>query len=406
MSKKNIISILCLLSTILLYHLFNDILVIVISFGLFLIYISLFSSIKKDNKGDFLFITIIFLILGIISYYIGNIFNIKYLCFTNITMTLFCYLRVIGKDRNINNIFHILNIIITLLVIIIFKKIYLIYLVFSINYILLYILIFGKIKIYNNIKNVKKIFKINYNIIDNKNIIISNVIKSSYIYFSIIILYYILINKYNYSYEITSVYLSKLFYYGIITYFIFNFLNCIKDIKYKISLCLLLMVISTPISYLLFQESSNILFNYLLLLIFYILYNNIEIKKNTYIIFIIGFIIKVLFEIPLINASYRMGYDLYFGSILSSICGLFVCIIINYIVSISKYKISFTNSFNKILNIIYENIIYILILVLFTLIIKVEVNTIISSILVILFYIFISFIYYIIRHKIIGKRVQ
>ena len=64
------------------------------------------------------------------------------------------------------------------------------------------------------------------------------------------------------------------------------------------------------------------------------------------------------------------------------------------------------NYSENILNIIYESIIYALFLVLFTFIVKVDINGIIRSILVILFYIFISIMFYIVKEKIIGKRVQ
>lgn len=401
--KKEVVNILYFICTIVLFHIFKDILALSLSFSLYLIYNSIFSSIKKDSKDKFLIITIIFIILLFISYFTSRLFNIKYLCFTNITMTLFCYLKVLSKDKKINDIFHIINIVITMLIIIIFKRVYLIYLIPSINYILLYLIIFIKLKKYKEFKN---ILKINYKTFDNKNIIIINIIKSSYLYFSLIILYYILINKYNYSLDTASIYLSKIFYYGIISYFIYYILNNIKDIKYILSICLLLMVISSPISYLLFGESSNILFNYIILIFFYLMQNKIDNKDNYVIIFIIGFIIKILFEIPLINACYRMGYDLYFGSILSSTISFIFTIIICNIINIYKDKKSFTKIFNRLLNIIYENIIYLVILVVFTLIVKVEVSSIISSILVIIFYIFISFLYYIIRKKFVSKKVQ
>ena len=75
---------------------------------------------------------------------------------------------------------------------------------------------------------------------------------------------------------------------------------------------------------------------------------------------------------------------------------------------IEKYlkKINLLDNFNSILNIIYENIILCLILTLFTLIIKVDTKNIISSILVIIFYIFITIIYYIIKRIIIPKNNQ
>ena len=70
-----------------------------------------------------------------------------------------------------------------------------------------------------------------------------------------------------------------------------------------------------------------------------------------------------------------------------------------------KLKLSLLNNFNDILNMIYENIIYSLVLVLFTFIVKVNINSIIKSILVIIFYIFITIIFYITKEKIAKKKV-
>ena len=61
---------------------------------------------------------------------------------------------------------------------------------------------------------------------------------------------------------------------------------------------------------------------------------------------------------------------------------------------------------NSLLISYMDNIIYTLILVLFTFIVKVDIDKIFNSILVIIFYIFISIVFYIIKKKLINKRVQ
>ena len=99
-----------------------------------------------------------------------------------------------------------------------------------------------------------------------------------------------------------------------------------------------------------------------------------------------------------------MGYNLSFGGILSIIIGMTISIIISIIFINKKLKINILNNFSNILNIIYENIILCLILVLLTLIVKVENTSIIGSILVIIFYTFITILFYIIK-KILKKKV-
>ena len=129
-------------------------------------------------------------------------------------------------------------------------------------------------------------------------------------------------------------------------------------------------------------------------------------EKNVFIVLLVGVLVTLMTSIPLIDASYRMGYNLVGGSLISIILGFSVSTIIYIILINKKLKLSLLDNFNNILNIIYESIIYALFLVLFTFIVKVDINGIIRSILVILFYIFISIMFYIVKEKIIGKRVQ
>ena len=116
--------------------------------------------------------------------------------------------------------------------------------------------------------------------------------------------------------------------------------------------------------------------------------------------------ISLVFSIPIIDATYRMGYNLVSGSLFSIILGLIISIILGIIFIKNKLKLSLLDNFNNILNIIYSNIIYSLVLVLFTFIIKVDINSIIKSIFVILFYLIITIIFYILKLKLIKKRVQ
>ena len=222
-------------------------------------------------------------------------------------------------------------------------------------------------------------------------------------------LYFLLINKYNYTYDVVGTYITNTYLYGlIIIYFIYlfiknnyidkfnvlldkiknkedyniyNFIN--KIINVTLSITILLIIISKPL--------NNIIFNN---------------EKNIFITLLIGLIISIITNIPIINSSYRMGYDMASGSLMSIILGFIISTIIGIILINKKLKLSLINNFNDILNIIYENIIYSLILILFTFIIKVNITSITKSVLVVIFYIFITIIFYTIKRKIINKRVQ
>jgi len=447
-----------ILSIILIIVLFyitkdKDMLPLTISFSMYLLLTSIFTAITIKNKSHNLYrLTIIStILLGIILtigvYFIGNILKINNLGTINIFMSISLisniilkltkeYLAKINYKKICNNLINIYKIITSILKIILIILLYKVFkldnyiniillysvdiLVFIILIILLYIYIFKKIpkenkeKI-NYIKEIKNIF------IEDKIKIIINIINNTYLYTGVIILYYILTNKYNYNYNDISIYITNTYLYGIIAiYIIFkiikkylnidlkeNFTNNInKILKISIPIVILLTIISKPLSLIIFGTNQNILANLIPLLLIYIIYdfiinsNTIHNKqKNIIISLIIGLILKLIFEIPLINTIYRMGYNLTFGSVLSIVLGLIITTFIGLFLIKKKLKINLLNNFNNILNIIYENIIYTLVLVLFTLIIKINTTTIINSILVTIFYIFISILFYIIKRR-------
>lgn len=478
---KKIINILYFLLMIFLFYFTKDsnMLLFTMSFSMFIIFSSLFSSTsindkinkfnnnkyyyssKKIFKYTIIFISIIISILILISYLFSLLINIKDITLVNICMCIYLYTNIIMKiegeyiNNKIINIYNIINIILVFISIILLYKVFhfdnyinicILYLINIINFIffniMFYIFIFRK----NKYVKKREENKINYIreakncLITNKINTIFNIIKSSYIYFSIIILYFILINKYNYSYDTISNYITSIYLYGIgVIYFIYKIINNIyidsfnelknkiinkneyniynfinKIINITISLMVLLIIISKPINNILFNGSTiNIILDVSYLLFFYIFYEviiNINMicnkEKNVIIILLIGLVISLITIIPIINSSYRMGYNLVSGSIMSIILGITISTIIGIILIRNKLKLSLLDNFNNILNIIYSNIIYTLILVLFTFIIKVDIDKIFNSILVIIFYIFISIVFYIIKKKLINKRVQ
>ena len=478
---KKILNILYFLLMIFLFYFTkgSNMLLFTMSFSMFIIFSSLFSStsikdkINKFNNNKYyyssnkvfkytiIFISIIILMLMLISYLFSLLINIKGISLVNICMCIYLYTNVIMKiegeyiNNKIINIYNINNIILVFISIILLYKVFhfdnyinicILYLINIINFIffniMFYIFIFRK----NKYVKKREENKINYIkevkdcLITNKINTIFNIIKSSYIYFSIIILYFILINKYNYSYDTIGNYITSIYLYGIgVIYFIYKIINNIyidsfnelknkiinkneyniynfinKIINITISLMVLLIIISKPINNILFNGSTiNIILDVSYLLFFYIFYEviiNINMicnkEKNIIIILLIGLVISLITSIPIINSSYRMGYNLVSGSIMSIILGITISTIIGIILIRNKLKLSLLDNFNNILNIIYSNIIYTLILVLFTFIVKVDIDKIFNSVLVIIFYIFISIVFYIIKKKLINKRVQ
>lgn len=440
----------------------NNMFLLTMSFSLYLIYSSLFSTIKIEKynnkklfKYSIISVSIVFFILILISYLLGFLINIKGTILVNISMCIYLYTNIIMKlemeyySKNIMNIYKLINIILVFISIVLLYRVFdfdnyinisILYLINIINFIFFNVMFSIFNRKTNKVEN-----KINYkiiikNIITDKVITIFNITKSSYLYFSIIILYYILINKYNYSYDVVGEYITYIYLYGIsIIYFIYRIINNIyinsfnelkskiinkeeyniynfinKIINISLSLTILLVIISKPLNNLLFNGSNiNIILSVCYILFFYILFDvilniNIICNKNKiiFITLLTGLFISLVFSIPIIDATYRMGYNLVSGSLFSIIFGLIISIILGIIFIKNKLKLSLLDNFNNILNIIYFNMIYSLVLVLFTFIIKVDINSIIKSIFVILFYLIISAIFYILKLKLIKKRVQ
>lgn len=486
---KKISNIISFLLLILLYNFTKDsnMFLLTLSFSMLIIYTSIFSttsikskletlynkkyyySINKIFKNSIILVTIITLVLTLISYLTSLLINIKGLSIVNISMCVYLltstiiklegeYISIIKSKKlgnNLLNIYNIVNNILLLITIILLYKVFklenylnisILYLISLIPFIIINILIY--IFIFKNKKEVQKREenKLNYIketkkiLVTNKISTIFNIIQSSYIYLIIVILYFILTNKYNYNYDTIGIYITSIYFYGINTiYFIYKIIksiyidkfNEIKDkiinkenynliniinkiVSLSISLTILLIIISKPLNNLLFNNKDmNIILNVSYILVFYILYNliiNLNIicnkEKNIIITLFTGLIITLITSIPIINSSYRMGYNLVGGSLISIILGITISIIIGIILIKKKLKLSLLNNFNDILNMIYENIIYSLVLVLFTFIVKVNINSIIKSILVIIFYIFITIIFYITKEKITKKKVQ
>ena len=432
---KKITNILLIIYLLLLYYLLNidNKLLMTLNFSIYLLLYSLFSttSIKNSkNKKTIILLLIISIPISIITYLLGDILNIKDLNITNLLCTIFLVANIITKliseYLNNNRIQYIHNIIILLLNIIlllILKTKYNILYLYIPSITLSFIILILFLILKHKEKNIISLKEIKNTIISNKEKALINIIKSSYIYISIIILYYILTNKY--INPNTNIILSNTYFFGIILINILhkiiekhipidninNYNNIInKVLKISLHICITLMIISYPLSKIIFTSNYNIIFPLIILLFFYILYstiinisiNNISNKKIN-ISLLLGLLTKIIIDIPLINSTYRMGYDLTLGSILSTSIGLTITIVLLTIFITKKYKINLLNNFTNILNIIYTNIIYLLLLVLLTLIVKVDNTKYIINILVVIFYLIISIIFNIVNKKISRK---
>lgn len=265
---------------------------------------------------------------------------------------------------------------------------------------------------------------------------IKKVIYLSYYYVSIVFVFFILLYIYNYGYkEVISIMLDTYFYdfalililvlYYILKYkkVISNTINNIKekgiinnlliDIANKvISVTILICVLSGPILKLLFNSKNSIVFMFFIWILPFILLYIIGIKllevssskKVLYITLLTGILVKIVLTIPLINSFYRMGYNLIYGDIVANIIGMFVSYIITILYLNKKYKIDFSNSFEKILNIVYENIILSLILIISSMVISLNVNSKSQALIVIIIYVVIYVIYNIIKNLLLKMR--
>lgn len=410
-----------------------------------------------------LFITIL---VGCISLLFSNLFNIKGFIIVNIVMSLTLFVKPILKNvssfvkvynfktlsENIENIYKIINFILLVISsIICFKllnipdyiSISILFFCSIISFLFVYFLCYLLV-LSNKIK--KKQFRkreervcykwIIKNILSRDiNVSIVEIFKYSYLYISVVILYFVLINKYGYSFEKTSDIINNCYLYAIsvinIILFIFIYFqnNKIEEIRNNISakkydlvklddyiiklfnllltVIVILSIISDSLWTIIFNNNSGyILYMFSNLGVFYIMFcilikisnSNISAKKM-YMALGVGLVIKVLLVVPLVNSLYRMGYNLLYGDIFSSIIAYFVVIILLIISNSGKCRVDFIKKFDKILNVIYYNIILCLILLLFTLIVPVKVDGRLEGIKVVVIYLIISLIYIIVRKK-------
>ena len=246
-----------------------------------------------------------------------------------------------------------------------------------------------------------------------------NLVKNSYYYISIIILYAVLLTRYSYNIKVIENDLTFIYLYGI------NIVSSIKDIIlmmtknitkkdnvvnyiYKVfqnvlTIAIILGITSPLICKIIFNSDKN--FIYLMMLSILLVFNSlfdttyeyVKSKKVIYLSLIASVIIKLILVIPLINSFYRMGYNLIYGDIISTIIALSFVIIINYICI--KLKNKSERTLENILVTLYESILLCIILVLIQFIVPIKTDSYIKSLFTLALYIFISVMFIKMKEK-------
>lgn len=464
MEQKQTLKTLQLLILLPLYYIVGEksLFLYALSLSLYKIYISCFSHItikdkinnKLTNKKIYTTILLIlsticiaFLLLGIIiSDIINNLLNINntFLVFLMMGFSIITepfikitteYIEVVKSkkiSKSLFNLYYVLESILLLIISILFFRIFnikeyiavsLLYLAKIISALLIttisYILL-KKNKNNNQTDNInyKKIIKEVF--VKNHHQSIVKIVKNSYYYISIIIVYLILNTRYGYANQnIENILVFIYFYFlEVINYIIELITTIIKNKSktkniinkiYKIfetmlTLAIIIGITSPLICKLLFnqKEVSIYLMMISFLAIFISLYNitseNIKNKKVIYISLSSGLIAKIILIIPLINSFYRIGYNLIYGDIISTIIGMFITTIINFIYIRNKHPEKEITP-EVILKTLYENILLCIILTICQFIIPINTDNYFKALLLIILYLLVSIMFIKIKNK-------
>lgn len=471
MKDKNIVfKLIQLLTIILLYYISgnNSLFLYASTLSVYNIFLSCFSHItlketfKKINYDyskfkilkyisiNIIIICTLFVLLSILISDTTNIFlNIENTFLPYLIMSLSIitepiikilleYLESYNKPKlsaNLLNVYYILDSIFLLIISIISINIIklpinisvsLLYLSKILSFLIILVIIYLVLKKLNiNLIKTREEKQINYkneikDILKNdsyKSII--NLVKNSYYYISIIILYAVLTTRYSYNIEIIEKDLTFIYLYGI---FIINFIidiikiltksinrkeNVINYI-YKIfqnilTISIILGITSPLICKIIFYSDNNSIYLMMLsllsisIVLFDITYNYVKNKKVIYISLIVGIISKLILTVPLINSFYRMGYNLIYGDIISTIISMSISVMINYIYI--KLNNKSEKTLENILVTLYESIILCIILVLLQFVVPVKTDSYIKALLTLILYISISIMFIKLKKK-------
>ena len=345
-------------------------------------------KINKDIFNAFIYVFLsLFLILNFIYIYISYAFNIL----NDSLLTLFYLMQII-------------SFLLSVLFICFLKKI--------------------KNLFYLNVNDLRK-YKINFG--NNDSNLYFYTLNIFNFYSSILLVYYILVNKFYYSFEQISnlykeCYINSLAIIILVSFFVYYIFikNNNKSIErqilnlFKISLpiSIFISILSKPLFLLIYNSGK---YYFLMFMIWFILIISLYILLIKYatskiniklinIVVLLGVIFKIILIYPLIGAVYRMGYNLIYGDILSNMISYMVVIILLFVLLKKKRAISLKKYFDLLLTILYNNIIYSLILILLTLFIDIDVKTRFNAVIVILIYLLVSIIFAFLKKKLNGGK--
>lgn len=263
-------------------------------------------------------------------------------------------------------------------------------------------------------KLLKKIFSTNIE----KSLI--SIVKNSYPYISIVLIYLVLTTRYNYSQntifsQIPIVYLYVFtltkYYLELITLTINK--NCPKNdisnelyytFKIMLPLAIIISITSPMICKIIFNSSdisaylSVFAFAAIFIKMYDLSFEKITDKRVLNFSLIIGIILKIITTIPLINAFYRIGYNLIYGDILSTALCMTLSIIINKFYLKNKYSPK-EKSLVRILMTIYDNILLSIVLIILQFIFPLNDINYLKSLIYLPIYLIISILFLNIKNK-------
>lgn len=227
--------------------------------------------------------------------------------------------------------------------------------------------------------------------------------ESVYYYFSIIILYLMLLKRYSYMLEDVVSIISFLYFY------VFNIVSFIGDILIKkhnkrlkvldkiywifdnyLNLAIIMGIMAPLICFVIFNSSEMGIylvmgcFLGIFITLYRVTFEELGNHKLGCLSLGLGICAKIVLMIPLVDSFYRMGYNLVYGDIISTIIGMSISIIVNYIYFKNKERDE--KFFEKLLRSMYESIFLCIILVIIQFIIPIRTNNYIYSLLLMFVY--------------------
>lgn len=253
----------------------------------------------------------------------------------------------------------------------------------------------------------KEIFKI-----DNRTITL--IFRNTNFYVSIMLLYLVLKTRYSYSTSYIYENIVFLYYYSLnIILFVMNIIieyyhgikKLVTTYLYKLfktmfTISVILSVISYPLLNLMFDKGEYMAYLMwvslmgLFMIVYQESFSYIKNRKVLYISLSVGLFIKIITLIPLVDSIYRMGYNLIYGDIISTILGFIISIIINYIYIRNIYKLKNNSYIEKIFRVIYDNLFLLFILLLLEFLIPIKSSNKLVSVIIIVLYSLIGYGYF------------